>query len=244
MSIQLTKVSLGYDRSLYKNINLKLEKGRLIAIIGRNGSGKSTLLKTIAGIIPPLEGKIIVDDKILSHKEIPKYISVVLTEKPIDTFTVDEILKLGRLPYTDFMNKLSAKDKELIDKTIYRLKIEQIQHRIFSQLSDGEKQIVMIARAIVQDTPIILLDEPMTHLDLENKARVLKLLKELSDEGKLVLFSSHDLNLIIPVVNQFVILKDCVCIPESKEEMINSLKNLFENDLLIFKEKEMRFKMI
>ncbi len=244
MRLKLDNLSIGYDFPLQKDINLALQEGELVAIVGRNGSGKSTLIKTLAGIELPIAGNVFVDDKKLGLKEIPKFLSIVLTDKPIENFKVEEILSLGRLPYTSIANRLSDMDKLIIDKIISRLHLEEIQKRSFGQLSDGEKQIVMIARAVIQETPIIILDEPMTHLDLENKARVLKLLKELVAKGKLVIFSSHDLNLIIPEVDKYIILHEKVYLAESKEELKKLFKELFDKRLLKFDEKEMRFKLV
>ncbi len=243
MNLQLKNLSVGYHSPIVKNINFEIEGGQLAVLIGKNGSGKSTLLKSLGGILPVLEGEIRIDNRLIHQKEIPHYISVVLTDRPVGQLKVNEILKLGRLPYTNTLNRLEKKDKELIEKAVSELEIESLQERLFSQLSDGEKQIVMIARAIVQDTPVILLDEPTTHLDLENKARVLKLLKNLANKGKTVIFSSHDLNLLLPEVENFLVIDKGVCIRGSKVEVLNRLKNLFTKGLLIFDEKEMRFKL-
>jgi len=244
MILRLDNLSIGYKYPLQKNINIALSKGELVAIVGKNGSGKSTLIKTIAGILSPLSGKIFFEDQLSSLSVLPTYLSVVLTDKPVENFTVEEILKLGRLPYTNIGNRLLERDKKIIDKVISRLKLEKYKTRYFGSLSDGEKQIVMIARAVIQETPIIILDEPMTHLDLENKARVLKLLKELALNGKLVLFSSHDINLIIPEVGKYIIIDESVCVVESKESMIEKFKRVFNSKFLKFDEKEMRFKLI
>ncbi len=244
MSLQVSDLSIGYEKPLMSGIDFDFSPGQLIALIGKNGSGKSTLIKTIAGILPPFEGEIKIFDKKLKPNEIASKISVVLTEKPVPELKVKEILEMGRLPYTGFMAQMDERDEMAITQVAEELGINHLLNRQYSHLSDGEKQIVMIARAVIQNTPIIILDEPMTHLDLENKAKVLKLLKSLSKKGKLVIFSSHDLNLILPVVDRFLVINKFVCVPENKEELNKVLKNLFKKELLRFDEKQNHFELI
>ena len=244
MILELKNLSIGYRFPLHKGVDLSLESGQLMALMGKNGSGKSTLIKTIAGIIPALSGDILVDKEKLSPQNLAKYISVVLTDQPIENLSVNEILKMGRLPYTGITNQLKEADLLLIERIAEQLQLSPLRNRIYGNLSDGEKQIVMIARAVIQETPIIILDEPLTHLDLENKARVLKLLKELAENGKLVVFSTHDLNLIIPEIDQFIVINDKINTPNNKDELKEIFNKLFSNDLLKFDEKEMRFKII
>jgi len=244
VTVELNNLSIGYQFPIHKDIQLSLDTGQLIALVGRNGSGKSTLIKTIARIIPALSGDIFVDKQKLSSQNLAKYISVVLTDQPVENLSVEEILKMGRLPYTGITNQLKEEDTILIERIVEQLQLLHLRNRIYGNLSDGEKQIVMIARAVIQETPIIILDEPLTHLDLENKARILKLLKELAENGKLVIFSTHDLNLIIPEIDKFIVINDKINIPNNKDELKEIFNKLFSNILLKFDEKEMRFKII
>ncbi len=244
MTIKVKNLSIGYDQVLIDSIDFKLDKGNLVALIGKNGSGKSTLIKTLAGIIPAMAGKIFLDNRILNSKEIASKISVVLTDKPIPDLKVEEILRLGRLPYSDFLNRLDDKGTKIMQRVVGELNLQDLLEKKIVHLSDGEKQMVMIARALIQDTPVIILDEPTTHLDLENKATVLRLLKDLAKKnGKLVLFSTHDLNLVLPVIDKAIIINKFVCVPENGIELAIELKKLFSSNHLEFDEKEFRFKM-
>lgn len=213
--LQTKNLSIGYATksetiSIAKNINLGLEKGKLIALIGENGIGKSTLLKTMTGIIPPLNGEITLLNKPLqSYKplNLAQELSIVLTEKlPPSNLTIYEIVALGRQPYTNWLGTLSNEDKIKIDEAIALTEIQHLIHKKHDEISDGQLQIALITRALAQDTSIIILDEPTTHLDLVHKATLLKLLQKLTHEtGKTILFSTHDIDLAIQMADEMIV---------------------------------------
>ena len=187
--LQASKISIGYTSKKVKNIiasniDLSLEKGKLIALIGANGIGKSTLLRTITGIQKPISGTVVLNGKNIHELDaltLAQNLSVVLTEKlPPSNLTVWELISLGRQPYTNWIGKLTDNDIEKINEAIQLTQIGHLTSRKHYEISDGQLQIVLIARALAQDTPLIILDEPTTHLDLLHKVTLLKLLKKLT----------------------------------------------------------------
>ncbi len=242
---------IGYpNKDLVNDIHFEANSGDFIVLIGKNGEGKSTLLKTLAQIISPISGELFIDGqsvKELSPSQIAKKIAIVLTTKPEIELQVNEILQLGRHAFTNFYDKLTENDLKIINEIANLVDIKHLMNQSISELSDGEQQKVMIARALVQETPIILLDEPTTHLDLENKALILKLLKKISKEqGKLVIFSTHELNLSLPIVdklwliNQKKLTEDSIC----KNTISSQITNLFNNKNIRYDSDCHTFKLI
>ena len=213
--LQTKNLSIGYKTKkeniiIAENINLSLEKGKLIALIGENGVGKSTLLKTLIGIIPAINGKItLLNQPLQSFKsvELAQELSIVLTEKlPPSNLTIYEIIALGRQPYTNWLGTLSNEDKNKIKEAIELTEIQHLIHKKYDEISDGQLQIALISRALAQDTTLIILDEPTTHLDLVHKATLLKLLQKLAHEtGKTILFSTHDIDLAIQMADEMIV---------------------------------------
>lgn len=213
--LQTKNLSIGYTTKkeniiIAENINLSLEKGKLIALIGENGVGKSTLLKTLIGIIPAINGKItLLNQPLQSFKsvELAQELSIVLTEKlPPSNLTIYEIIALGRQPYTNWLGTLSNEDKNKIKEAIELTEIQHLIHKKYDEISDGQLQIALISRALAQDTTLIILDEPTTHLDLVHKATLLKLLQKLAHEtGKTILFSTHDIDLAIQMADEMIV---------------------------------------
>lgn len=215
MKLELRNLSVGYDRKrpVVSDINLQLENGKLTCLIGANGTGKSTLLKTLIGFLPPLSGHLSVDDRDLtsfSRQELSTTISVVLAQQlDIENLTVTEVISLGRSPYTNFMGHLTARDNAVIDDVFTIIGITSLKQRLIKNLSDGERQKVMIARALAQETPIIYLDEPTAFLDFKSKVETFSLLKRMANEfNKLILFSTHDLELAIRFADQLLEIKN------------------------------------
>lgn len=205
--VKLDNISTGYKdknnkKTVSRGINLRADKGKLIFLTGPNGSGKTTLLKTITGNLKPLNGRVTIAGKEISdlkgHK-LSRLISVVLTEIPDPGYlTVEEIISLGRSPYTGFRNSLSDSDRSVIKKSLKTLGLDHLKGRLFSRLSDGEKQKTMIARALCQDTEIICMDEPSSHLDFPSRVELVSFLKTITEkENKTIIVSSHDLNIAI-----------------------------------------------
>ena len=216
--LSTSNLSIGYQSKKEKNIiaenlNLTFEEGKLISLVGGNGIGKSTLLRTITGIQKPLAGSVMLKEKEINNYEslaLAQNLSLVLTEKlPPSNLSVFELIALGRQPYTNWLGKLSAEDLEKINQAIKLTHVEHLIDKKHHEISDGQLQIVLIARALAQDTPLIILDEPTTHLDLFHKVSIFKLLKKLSQEtNKCILFSTHDIDLAIQLSDEMIVMTE------------------------------------
>ena len=225
MQITLSHLSVGYKvgHAVVSDINLTLQSGQLACLIGENGVGKSTLLKTLTGFLPKLEGSLLLDGKDISEfsqRALARQISIVLTQKPdVQNLTVEEIIGLGRSPYTGFFGKLHANDQQIVDESITAVGIEKLKNRMIQTLSDGERQKVMIAKALAQQTPVIFLDEPTAFLDFSSKVETFQLLQRMAHEmGKLVLLSAHDLELAVRFSDTLLQVNgDGLCIVSSEE---------------------------
>jgi iron complex transport system ATP-binding protein len=185
------------DNFLFKNLNVQLNSSQLVCFMGPNGIGKSSLIRTLAGLQKPLMGSVNLcsPDNAAAYQQL----SVVLTDKVAAAgMTVYELVALGRYPYLDWNIKLSQNDLAVIDAAITRVNIQYLVNTKLYQLSDGQLQMVMIARALAQDTPIILLDEPTAHLDLNNRVEVMNILRGLSRTmNKAILVATHELDLAL-----------------------------------------------
>lgn len=208
ISVECKELTIGYKakrtgfREVAADINAELCGGRLTSLIGSNGIGKSTLLRTLSAFQPPLAGDVLVQGKSLrryTNKELSRLIGVVLTERPaLQNMSVRELVGLGRSPYTGFWGKLTAADEEIVTEAINDVGIENLQHRMIQTLSDGERQKVMIAKALAQQTPVIFLDEPTAFLDYPSKVEVMQLLHRLTRQsGKTIFLSTHDIELAL-----------------------------------------------
>ena len=196
--LRLENLTTGYDRhELLRGADGDLAGGELVTLIGANGSGKSTLLKVMCGEIEPLGGRVTIegdDVKSLGRKELSRRVSVVNTDKiEAEALTVFEVVAMGRYPYTGFFGRLGKNDRMAVEEAMSQVGIEGMSGRNVASLSDGERQKAMIARALAQNTPVILLDEPTAFLDVASRVEVLTLLRRLAHEcGKGILLSSHD----------------------------------------------------
>ena len=201
--LRINGLKIGYKgKALLPPIDAVLHEGDCVALVGANGSGKTTLFKTLTGSLRPLEGQIILCGKSLNSYtpiERAKRYGLVLTEKPDDLFLkVFDIVASGRYPHSGLMAKLHESDYQLIQEKLQITGIINLIDRDFVSLSDGEKQKVMIAKALVQDTPIIYMDEPTAFLDYPSKVELMRLMERLAhEEGKTILYSSHDLELLL-----------------------------------------------
>lgn len=211
MKITLEQLSVGYKgfSPVVTDINVEIKSGELTCLIGSNGIGKSTLLKTLTGFLPKLGGRLLLDGRdidLLSQRERAKYISIVLTYKAdVQNLSVAEMVGMGRMPYTGFWGKLNANDREIVAEAINMVGINHLKDRMVQTLSDGERQKVMIAKALAQQTPIILLDEPTSFLDFPSKVEMLQLLHRLAKEtDKVVFLSTHDLELALRIADRLV----------------------------------------
>lgn len=206
------QLSIGYGKKvLHQNMMLQLNAGQMVVLIGPNGGGKSTLIRTLAGLQKPLHGNIIIDNtsiQKLSSSQRAKQIAVVLTDSiSTQSLTVTQLVEMGRFPHTNWAGKLKLKDKQLVAKSIEQVNLTHKANRFYTELSDGEKQRVMIAKALAQDTPIIFLDEPTAHLDLPNTIDIMLLLKQLAHQtGKAILLSTHQLELALQIADKLWLL--------------------------------------
>jgi iron complex transport system ATP-binding protein len=190
------------ENRLFEKLNLHLLPGQLVCFMGPNGIGKSSLIRTFTGLQKALEGKIIVNPGI-SGASTAQQIAVVLTDKVTAVnMTVDEVVAFGRYPYLGWNIQLKKSDRQIIDNAISAVHINHLSGRKLHELSDGQLQMVMIARALAQDTPIILLDEPTAHLDLNNRVEIMRLLRDLSRKtNKAILVSTHELDLALQLAD-------------------------------------------
>lgn len=206
--IEFKNLSVGFNQKMIlQNLSGEIGPGDLIALMGVNGAGKSCFLKTITSLNPAIAGILTLDNTPFNEHtslEMARAMAVVLTDKiQIDFLRVEELISLGRSPYTNFWGDLSDSDHHALDEVVKLLKIETIYDRFFSDLSDGQKQKVLLARALVQGPRYLFLDEPTTYLDIPSKIDLMKILKIVAHEKKVgVLFSTHDLNLVEDVVDQ------------------------------------------
>lgn len=214
MIISLSQLSVGYTLShpVISDINLELRSGQLACLIGENGIGKSTLLKTLTGFLPKLKGSLLLGNRDIdsfSQRELARQVSIVLTQKPdVQNLTIEEIIGLGRSPYTGFFGRLRAEDRKVVDDAIATMGIEKLRGRMIQTLSDGERQKVMIAKALAQETSIILLDEPTAFLDFPSKAETFQSLQRMAHErDKLILLSTHDLELAVRFADSLLEVK-------------------------------------
>jgi len=214
--INLSNISTGYingsrRKAVTSGLNGNLYKGELTCLLGPNGMGKSTLLRTLSAFQPSLNGQISVDGRCLgeySTGELARTISVVLTERPaIPNISVEEFVALGRSPYTGFFGKLTNYDTQIVQKSIEQVGVTNLKDRQWLSLSDGEKQKVMIAKSLAQETPVIFLDEPTAFLDLPSKVEIMHLLHRLARENnKLILLSTHDMELALQMADRLWVL--------------------------------------
>lgn len=216
ITIALEQLTTGYiargnQRVISKNLNAGLHKGELTCLLGVNGAGKSTLLRTLSAFIPSISGKICLLNKDLNEynpKELSKLIGVVLTGRMEQSgLSVYDMVSMGRSPYTGFWGTLGEEDKQIVSQAIQQIKITHLQERTMDTLSDGERQKVMIAKALAQETPVIFLDEPTAFLDFPSKVEMMQMLQGLAhDMGKTVFLSTHDLELALQIADKLWLL--------------------------------------
>jgi iron complex transport system ATP-binding protein len=246
-------LNIGYrDRKkttfIAESIDFHISEGKLTALVGSNGIGKSTLLRTLAGIQEPLSGSVKMLGKSLKDYaplELATILSVVLTEATVSkNLTVLELVTLGRQPYTNWMGSLTENDSAIILDALNATQTTELQHKKCFELSDGQLQRVYIARALAQDTPVILLDEPTTHLDLYHKASTLKLLKDIAhNKGKTILFSTHEIDLAIQLTDSMLVMTAKNTVHDSPQNLIEQqvFNTLFPENFIAFDSKTGRF---
>lgn len=217
MFLELHDLHIGYDEDASRYVvaealDASLSTGTMVCLVGANGVGKSTLMRTLSGFQPALRGEVRIEGHALEEytpRELSEKVGVVLTERDsIPDLTVEEVVAIGRVPYTNFWGTLTAADRCAVDEAIALVGIEHLRHKKVGRVSDGERQKVMIAKALAQQTDVILLDEPTAFLDYGSKVSVMRLLRQLAHEqGKAVLLSTHDLEIAFQTADEVWILQ-------------------------------------
>ncbi len=255
ITLKTENLSIGYSSKKHttvvaSGISFELYKGQLVGLAGANGIGKSTLLRTLTKVQNALQGDVFINQKnskTITAIDMAKSLSLVLTE-PVASknMSVFELVSLGRQPYTDWIGNMTTDDIVSIENAIELTGIQAIKTKKCYELSDGQLQKVMIARALAQDTDIIILDEPTTHLDLYHKAYILKLLQKLATETqKTILFSSHEIDLAIQLCDRMLVMTDDTVIIGEPQELITKgvFNKLFPENLIEFDNQTHRFKI-
>lgn len=246
-TIDIRNLSIGYTskkntKVVAEQINSTIFSGELTCLLGANGVGKSTLMRTLTAFQPKLSGEIYIQNKEIAdytEKQLATLVSVVLTDKmEINNMTARQLIGLGRSPYTGFWGTLNNDDLMIVDNAIALVKIENLAERMVHTLSDGERQKVMIAKALVQETPIILLDEPTAFLDFPSKVEIMQLLHKLSRKtNKTIFLSTHDLELALQIADKIWLMdkKNGIQIGTPEDLALDSnLSNFFARKGIIF----------
>ncbi len=244
--LAVNNLDIGYTNRgnkayVLQRLTMDLIKGELVCLVGHNGIGNYTLLRTLSGVQATLGGEVKIlgkDIREMSSMDLAKTLSLVLTDRVmVGNLSVYELVALGRHPYTNWYGHLAEEDHQKIEEAIKLTRIDYIRNRRVHELSDGQRQKVLIARALSQDGDIIILDEPTAHLDLNNKISIMKLLHELAEKtDKAILFASHELEITIQIADKLWIVGcDEPIVSGSPEDLILNKKFdmlLFEEDLI------------
>ena len=249
--IRLNDLTIGYGhRILLQHASATIPAGELVALVGRNGTGKSTLLRAIAGFGERLGGEIRLDGhslETLSPQQLATTVSFVTTDKVrIANLRCRDVVALGRAPYTNWLGQLQGEDKEKVDNAMHLVGMDSYAEKTMDKMSDGECQRIMIARALAQDTPVILLDEPTAFLDLPNRYELCLLLKKLAQtEGKCILFSTHDLDIALSLCDTIMLIDNPQLYSLPTNEMITSghIERLFHNESVTFDAQAMKIRI-
>lgn len=209
--IDTKELHIGYNDTLLQVEDMQLASGNVYILIGKNGSGKSTFLKTLSKQLDPKKGSCLIDNKTLSdidHEDLPKQIAFVSSKlDETEYLRVKDYVGLARSPYTNYFGKLNENDLGIVNKSIQLVGVESLADRFITELSDGEKQLVAIAKSIAQETPVILLDEPTAFLDYTNKMRIMNCLIQVAQEQKkCIIISSHDLDISLDSECPFLVI--------------------------------------
>jgi len=230
--IEIEKLSLGYRaKKVIEELNLSFEAGEFCALLGPNGAGKSTLLKALIGYLPPLSGRILLSGKDLTRwqkQELAKTISLIPQDFQLQfDYTVEEIVLMGRFPYLGLWQKYSDEDKKIVGEVLEKLDLTQMKDELYSQLSGGERRRVSIARALAQQTEILLLDEAFANLDINHQLEIMQILSEINRQaGKLIILVSHNINLSAEYCQRIVLMKNGKVMADGKPAQIITSQNL------------------
>ena len=213
MYLKTENLSVGYSgKVLIHDINLSVERGKILTLIGPNGAGKSTILKTITKHLEKIAGVVTIENQNISkwsNKELAKRLSVMLTERiSPELMTCEQVVAMGRYPYTNHFGALTPEDKRVVQESLRLVRAEELANRSFSDISDGQRQRIMLARAICQDPEIIVLDEPTSYLDIRHKIELLDILRKMAAEKNVaVVMSLHEIDLAAKISDQIICIK-------------------------------------
>lgn len=219
-------LDVGYDKkAVIRNVEIEALKGQMICLIGPNGAGKSTILRTLSGMLAPVEGTVYVgreDIRRIAPAELSRTMAVVLTEKlNVSMTTAYELVAMGRMPYTGFFGRLSERDHEIVRDCMRTVGAESLAEREYASLSDGEKQKILIARALAQQPELIILDEPTSHLDIKHRIEVVRILNRLSaEQGLTVILALHDVDIAVKSCQFVLLVKDGEIVAQGRPEDI------------------------
>lgn len=243
-ALQVENLQFGYRKELVlKGLSFNIEKGKFVSIIGPNGSGKSTLLKTLNQLYSPSQGGILIDGNNINRlkkKELARKIALVPQDTLIDyDFTVEDIVLMGRHPYKGRFQKEDEKDYKIVNEVLKMTNTFHLKDRIITEISGGERQRVIIAKALAQKPSIILLDEPTSHLDINHQIEILSLLKKLNEEmGTTIVIVIHDVNLASRYSDEIIMLNEGKILEIGRPEKVITKKNIeFAYDLKVEIEK-------
>lgn len=253
--ISAKDLSIGYTNGKHKNVlysglSFDLYSGELTCLLGSNGAGKSTLLRTISAMQSSIGGEIFIEEKNIkdySEQDLSQYLGLVLTDKTsVGGLTVRELVSLGRYPYTGFWGRLTKDDKEVVEKSLCDVCIIHKAERYMAELSDGERQKVMIAKALAQECPIILLDEPTAFLDVASRIEIMNLLHQLvTSQDKAILLSTHDIELAFMLADRLWLLsekKGLTCGVTEDIILSDNMSQFFSKNNIVFEKESGRFR--
>ena len=235
--IRCENLTIGYNKKpLIKDINIAVKRGEIVTLIGPNGAGKSTLLKSLSRQLEPIEGSVYLDDKKLSEmsgSDLSKKVAILFTDRiKGEMMNCYDVVATGRYPYTGYFGVLSSKDKEIVENTMKLVKVEELREKDFKKISDGQRQRIMLARALCQEPEIVLLDEPTSFLDIRHKLEFLSILEKMKEDKKLtVIMSVHELDIAQKISDRILCLKgDTVDKFGTPEEVFTEeyIRNLFD----------------
>lgn len=255
VALEIIGLSIGYtskrrSKIVASGIYATLAKGELVALLGRNGAGKSTLLRTLAAYNRPLEGSVRYNGEdivSLTIEELAKKMAVVLTgAASVANMSVRELVSLGRAPYTGFLGVLNAEDEQAVERAMEIMGVAELAERDIYTLSDGERQKCMIAKALAQQTPVIILDEPTAYLDYPSKVRLMQMLKKVAaNEGKAVIVSTHDLDITLRIADKIWLMNSGRLAAGTVAELSHNgdFGSFINDDGVFYNEKENRIEI-
>jgi iron complex transport system ATP-binding protein len=242
MTITIKDFSAGYGKKdVLNGINIEFHPGQIIGMIGPNGAGKSTFIRGMSGVLNDISGEVIYkneDTFKMSNAERARIISVVPQARQLGgAFSVYEVVMMGRTAYMNFLGQPSKKDVMRVEEAIKKTNLEDLADRMIAELSGGEQQKVLLARALAQETPVMILDEPTTHLDLNNQIEFMHIIKDLAEkENKIILLAEHDLNLVNQFADRVLVIHNGGIYSDGKPQDVISvemIKEIYNADVLI-----------